>query len=251
MSTLRTAGLAAVAVLALAPAAQARPAPDVAVQQAAGTSAAAIQSTVDAYRADLGANNGSVAGSRGAGRREINWDGGGDAPAPLAGDFFNITVPRGAEFTTPGDGFRVSGKAASGQVEFDDIRPGLSGIFAAFSPEKLFTAVNSRRTKVRFFVPGTKQRATVSGFGAVFTDVDRYGSTRLSYYDAKDRHLGTYLVPASPARESLSFLGVRFKDRRVSKVRIKSGNASLGKSERQGRDRVVMDDFVYGEPIAR
>ena len=49
-------------------------APPVNVQQAAGTSAAAIQSAVDAYRADLGALNPNVAGSFGSGRREINWD---------------------------------------------------------------------------------------------------------------------------------------------------------------------------------
>ena len=54
-------------------------APPVNVQQAAGTSAAAIQSAVDAYRADLGALNPSVAGSFGSGRREINWDGVPDA----------------------------------------------------------------------------------------------------------------------------------------------------------------------------
>jgi hypothetical protein len=47
--------------------------PAVNVQQAAGTSAAAIQSAVDAYRADLGALNPNVAGSFGSGRREINW----------------------------------------------------------------------------------------------------------------------------------------------------------------------------------
>ena len=50
-------------------------APPVNVQQAAGTSATAIQSSVDAYRADLGALNPNVAGSFGSGRREINWDG--------------------------------------------------------------------------------------------------------------------------------------------------------------------------------
>ena len=54
-------------------------APAVNVQQAAGTSAAAIQSAVDAYRADLGALNPNVAGSFGSGRREINWDGVPDA----------------------------------------------------------------------------------------------------------------------------------------------------------------------------
>jgi hypothetical protein len=31
-------------------------------------------------------------------------------------------------------------------------------------------------------------------------------------------------------------------------VRITSGNSRLGPNERRGRDLVVMDDFIYGEP---
>jgi type II secretory pathway pseudopilin PulG len=75
--------LAVTAVVAVVAAIAARPAdagaPPVNVQQAAGTSAAAIQSAVDAYRADLGTLNPNVAGSFGSGRREINWDGVPDA----------------------------------------------------------------------------------------------------------------------------------------------------------------------------
>src|SRR5512134_252790 len=49
-----------------------------AVFQAAGPTAESIQGTVDAYRAALGdPNNGNTAGPLAAGRREINWDGGG------------------------------------------------------------------------------------------------------------------------------------------------------------------------------
>ena len=59
--------------IAVSPVAQAGGGPrPVNVQQAAGTSAAAIQSAIDVYRADLGALNPNVAGSFGSGRREIN-----------------------------------------------------------------------------------------------------------------------------------------------------------------------------------
>ena len=57
------------------------------VQQAAGTSAQAIQSAVEAYRQDLGDN-----------RQEINWDGVPNtfaAPNAFPADFFNINSPRG------------------------------------------------------------------------------------------------------------------------------------------------------------
>src|SRR5947208_14055913 len=46
------------------------------VFQAAGPNAASIQSSVDAFRAALGNNNGNAAQPFPTGRREINWDGG-------------------------------------------------------------------------------------------------------------------------------------------------------------------------------
>src|SRR5207237_8141077 len=42
---------------------------------ASGSSPAGIQTTVDAYRTDLGTLNPSVVGCVGSGRREIDWDG--------------------------------------------------------------------------------------------------------------------------------------------------------------------------------
>jgi hypothetical protein len=36
----------------------------------------------------------------------------------------------------------------------------------------------------------------------------------------------------------------------VSRVLITNGNAALGPNEEAGVDLVVMDDFVYGEPVS-
>jgi hypothetical protein len=226
--------------------------PPVNVQQAAGTSVAAIQSTVDAYRNDLGTLNPAVPGSVGSGRREIGWDGVPDAfsaPNLLPGDFFNVNSPRGVVFSTRGSGFQVSANAGVAPIEFDNLNPTYSGLFTTFSPQRLFTALNSNELTVRFFVPGSQTPATSTGFGAVFTDVDRPG-TKISYYDARNRRLATFAVPVSPGKETLSFLGVRFLNDRVATVRITSGNTKLGRDERRGRDVVVMDDFVFGEPSA-
>jgi hypothetical protein len=243
--------LVAVAVsTTVASAAQADGAPAVNVQQAAGTSAAAIQSAVDAYRADLGALNPNVAGSFGSGRREINWDGVPDAfsaPNLLPADFFNVNSPRGAVFTTEGSGFQVSANAGVAPIEFDNINPTYSSLFTIFSPQRLFTALGSKRLTVQFFVPGSTTPATSSGFGAVFTDVDRPG-TKIAYFDAMGCRLARFDVPVSPGSETLSFLGVRFLEDRVAMVRITSGSTRLGENERRGRDLVVMDDFIYGEP---
>ena len=244
--------LVALAVAAaVSPAAQASGGPPaVNVQQAAGTTAAAIQSAVDAYRADLGALNPNVPGSFGSGRREINWDGVPDAfsaPNLLPADFFNVNSPRGAVFATEGSGFQVSANAGVAPIEFDNINPTYSSLFTIFSPQRLFTALDSKRLTVQFFEPGSTTPATTSGFGAVFTDVDRPG-TKIAYFDAMGRRLARFDVPVSPGSETLSFLGVRFLEDRVAMVRITSGNSRLGKDETRGHDLVVMDDFIFGEP---
>src|SRR3954447_16125619 len=76
------------------------------VFQAAGPTAASIQSTVDAYRAALGAvNNLNNPGPLLSGRREINWDGGNPAitdTTPPVTPFNVFLNTRGAQFTTPG-----------------------------------------------------------------------------------------------------------------------------------------------------
>ncbi|MGI9004162.1 MAG: hypothetical protein ACR2GH_21360 [Pseudonocardia sp.] len=143
----------------------------------------------------------------------------------------------------------MSANAGVAPVEFDNINPTYSRLFATFSPQRLFTPLGSNIMEVRFFVPGTPTPATTNGFGAVFTDVDRPG-TRIEYLDERGHRLARFDVPASPGQETLSFLGVRFLDRRVARVRITSGNTVLGPNERRDRDLVVMDDFIFGTPIA-
>lgn len=213
--------------------------PAVNIQQAAGRSAQAIQSAVDAYRQDLGDN-----------RQEINWDGVPDnlaAPNLLPADFFNTVAPRGVVFSTHGTGFQVSANAGVAPIEFDNINPTYSRLFTTFSPQRLFTPLGSNIMEVHFFVPGTSTPATTNGFGAVFTDVDRYGTT-IEYLDEGGQRIWRFDVPAIPGRQTLSFLGVRFLDRRVARVSITSGNTVLGPSERRDRDLVVMDDFIFGTP---
>jgi hypothetical protein len=241
----------------------------VAVFQAAGTNAAAIQSTVDAFRARLGdPNNLNNPGPLQTGRREINWDGGNpnvlDTTAPVTP--FNVFLnTRGSQFTTPGLGLS-QGPASGGNqgglaVLFAN--PTYAKIFKTFSPSRLFTPVGSNITEGLFFIPGTNGTvpATVKGFGAVFTDVDqpdgrnslsrrgeRTSSTLIEYFDRNGRVIFTSFVPASPGDGSLSFFGVVFKDARIASVRIKTGDVAPGPNDDQRHDIVMMDDFIYGEP---
>jgi hypothetical protein len=234
------------------------------VFQAAGPTIASIQSSVDAYRAALGStNHGNAPGPFTSGRREINWDGGSttnQATTVSGNPFAGFQVTRGALFTTPdGTGF-VQAPPAGLAVVFNN--PTYETIFTAFSPQRLFSAIGSRVTDVDFFVPGGGNiPATVTGFGAVFTDVDqpdgsgpakkqgnRKASTRIDFYAADGELLFTSSVPASPGDGSVSFLGIVFEDARIAAVRIVSGNAEPGANDGGRLDVVMMDDFLYGEP---
>lgn len=225
------------------------------VYKAYGATPADIQTVVNQFRAALGEpNNGATPGSQHYGRREINWDGVPDsfsAPNKLPFDFFNKNSPRGAKFFSIGGGFQVSGNQGVAPVRFDNIRAGYSGIFQTFSAQRLFTALDNNLLEVRFFVPGDAlKRAYVSGFGSIFTDVDKKGLTTIEYISKTGVVLYKGVVPTSPSG-GLSFLGVYFKaGEQVAKVRITNGNAALHPLNRDNyrQDLVTMDDFIYGEP---
>jgi len=232
------------------------------VFQAAGPSAASIQSTVDQYRAALGAvNNGNNPGQT-SGRREINWDGGSptNAATTLSGTpltaFLNT---RGANITTRGSGF-VQAPPSGLADTFGN--SSYATIFRAFSPLRLFSPIGSNVTEVEFSVPGSNGNtpATSIGFGVVFTDVDspdgsrlrdrtgnRHASTLIEYYGIHGNLLFTSSAPASPGDGNLSFIGVVFGDARVARVRIIAGDVAPGPNDDR-KDIVMMDDFLYGEP---
>ncbi|MEV4641720.1 hypothetical protein AB0J80_30690 [Actinoplanes sp. NPDC049548] len=246
--------------LSAAPAASAAAAPTFTRIDGAAADAAGLKPTVDAFRGLLGnPDNGSTPGSQPAGRREINWDGTPDAqaaPNALPRDFFNTTVPRGAVFSTAaGNRFQVSADTDNPThtpVRFGNINTQYPGIFGTFSPQRLFTPVGTNQMSITFFSPGTHTPATVKGFGAVFTDVDKADTTKIELYDRWGARLWWHAVPkGTTASKSLSFLGVK-TDAEIYEVRITTGNAPLSSTntDTSTRDVVVMDDFVYGEPTA-
>jgi hypothetical protein len=220
------------------------------VREASGPTVASIQAAVDQFRADLGPNNGLVAGSQAGGRREINWDGGGAAASFLIdGTTLTRFDARGATFVTPGTGFETSGQPTP---EFGDINPSYGALFAPFSPPRLFVALNTNVLDVRFNVPGNRAvPAGVTGFGAVFTDVDASTSTRLQFFTPDGALLFERDVRPATGNETQSFLGVSFdRGEIVGRVRIVSGNAALGPDEAGGLDLVAMDDFIFSEPVS-
>jgi hypothetical protein len=230
------------------------------IRVAAGANAAAIQAAVDQFRADLGGANNGVGNSFPTGRREINWDGVPDnfsEPNALPFNFFNVNSPRGVVFHSIANiggnhQFRVSASAASGTaVRFSNIDASYATTFTTFSPEKLFHGRFSNEIEILFFVPGTNIPAAVSGFGAVFCDVDG-SNTFIEYYARDGNKISGSSVNVS--NNGLSFIGTSFNaGERVAKVIIRLGNSNLQSGNVDGTsgvDVVAMDDFIYGEPHA-
>jgi MYXO-CTERM domain-containing protein len=219
--------------------------------ESAGANPAAITPTRDAFRTAVG--GGAVAGANGSFggvRREINWDAAPDAvsdPNLMPANFFNVNSPRGAVFSTPGTGFLMSSNVGQGAPTLF----GFPNEFQTFSPQRLFTAVNSNITDVSFFVPGTNTPATTSAFAAIFTDVETANATKIEFFNQNNS-----LIYSRDAlvggNQGLSFLGaVANAGERISRVRLTSGlntivaNGALGEPI---QDVVVMDDFLYAEP---
>ena len=99
-------------------------------------------------------------GPIGVGRREINWDGGGnndmtdDPPVTPFNVFLNT---RGAQFITRGE--RLDARRllkADPRAALEDLfnNGTYDDIFAAFSPLRLFTPVGSNVTHALFLIPG-------------------------------------------------------------------------------------------------
>ena len=237
---------------------------------AAGANAASIQPTVDAFRSALGALNANNGAAQTSGRREINWDAVPDSasdPVLFPGDFFaqtfngaNAGRTRGAAFTTPA-GLMVSanvpGPNQANALFTTLITPGSGVVFNAFSNDQIFAPFGSTLTTVTFSVPGnSSQPATITGFGAVFLDVNSSSSSSLSFFNTSGSLLGTFGAAAS-GHGGFSFLGVNFTGgETIGRVVIQSGTEALafgtssGLGTESSGDVVALDDFFYSEPLS-
>lgn len=220
--------------------------------ESAGNSPGAITSMRDDFRTAVG--GGAVAGPNGSFgglRREINWDGVPNAlsdPNALPANFFNINSPRGAVFSTPGTGFLVSANAGLATPTLF----AFPNEFRAFSAQRLFTAVGSNITDVLFFAPGTMTAATTSAFAAIFVDVEVAAQTKIEFFDESNSIIFSRDALVA-GNQGLSFVGaVANAGERISRVRLTSGLNTLisnGVLGNPNDDIVVMDDFLYAEPL--
>jgi hypothetical protein len=228
-----------------------------------------IAARVVEFRALLGEpSNGGTAGEQAAGRREIAWDGAAADPFNNKNDFpasfFNSVVKSGAVFATPGTGFR------NDSLRFAEVNATYQTQFGAFSPTKVFAPIGSNVMDVLFQVAGEVAPAHVTGFGAVFSDVDVAGRTTIEFFDASGASIATIAAPARSDAAGLSFVGAMFADAVVARARITLGTGALGPdvfdlstggtgylvADYDGDDHetddtidlVVVDNFLFGEP---
>lgn len=214
-----------------------------------------ITNAVTNFRSQLGVLNTTPGPT--SGRREINWDAVPDSlndkPMPL--DFFNPTgknadasLQRGLSYD-PGKGtFMVSGN------NFAQTNSNAASQFNAFSGTKTFANTTAAQWPVGFQKAGTSESAYTQAFGAVFSDVDEANTTSLEFFDG-EKSLGKYFVPPHDNTSSFSFLGVRFvNNEHITKVQV-THDGFLAEdvkdiSEGGNKDLVVLDDFIYSEPLA-
>ena len=227
---------------------------------------------LNAFRAAIGGDRNN-AGPADSGRREISWDG-----VRLDGTDANPNtqvVDSGHTVIIPVDRFRAQGAlfgdpyAVSGDG-FASVNPDTAGQFPAFSPNNTFVMqdetpdqFDDRFIGQSFTIPGTTTAAGTRGFGAIFIDTEKAGSSSIEYlgHDTAGHEvsLGTFEVPTGASGEP-QFLGVLFDSPVVTDVNLTVGTNTLfnfdgtsfqsfgGENLASGTDLVVTDDFVFAEP---
>jgi hypothetical protein len=213
-----------------------------------------ITAKLNEFRNLLG--NLNIAPGAVGGRREINWD---VVPDDMIGiklpnDFFNPVGADAVPSRQRGLGYTDGGTFMVSKTNFAEINTEAATEFSAFSGNKTFANTDASLWHLTFEVAGQKTAATINGFGAVFADVDKENSTYIEFF-SNDKSLGKYYVPAQGTGTKFSFLGVYFKNDKITRVRVghegRLSDQSKDISQSGTADLVILDDFLYSEPVAK
>jgi hypothetical protein len=215
-----------------------------------------ISPKLNEFRQLLGATLNTTPGAIG-GRRETNWDGVPDSllGKALSNDFFNAVGPgapasrqRGLVYTAGCGDFRVS------NTNFSEVNQKAATEFAPFSGDKSFANINNNLWEIYPKVAGKDEDATVKGFGIVFSDVDTEKATYLEFFN-ENTSIGKFYVPKHGSTTSFSFLGVYFKNRKITRIRVahegKLADGDADISNGGAKDLIILDDFLYDEPVRK
>jgi hypothetical protein len=219
------------------------------------TASGDISAKMDQFRQLLGSQLNTTPDAVG-GRREIDWDGVPDdlLGKTLPGDFFNPVGPNAPLGRQRGLAYASNGEFMVTNNNFATINQEAATQFSAFSGTKTFSNISSSLWDVLPQKPGTNVAATVKGFGIVFSDVDVASSTFLEFFD-NDQSLGKFFAPTHDNSTSFSFVGVYFKNKKVTRIQVGHDGvlSGGGKDITNGgtKDLVIMDNFLYDEPVAK
>ena len=209
-----------------------------------------------------GANNGGNPPPQSTGFRAINWD-----AVKLDGTDFNgatTVISAGKTVGIPVNRFQGRGVlfdevySVSGDG-FASVNPNVAGLFPFFSASNVFAPFDGNNLDVAFVLPSdpssTPLAAAVSGFGAIFENVQKENVSAIEYFNG-NVSLGKFFVPEGQ-RDETEFLGVLFDAPVVTRIRITLGEAPIfsfldGKISAgpNGAELVATDDFAYAEPVA-
>lgn len=213
-----------------------------------------INGKLNEFRSRLGTLNTTTGFT--TGRREINWDG---VPDSLTGlrmpnDFFNPTAAGSPVARQRGLVYIGGDHAVVSKTNFTEVNAQAATEFSAFSGTKTFAVTNALLWPVNFRVAGQNTEAVINGLGIVFSDVDKNNSTFIEFFRG-EQSMGKFFVPAHDNTTKFSFLGVFFPAGNITHVKVgHEGKLSDGgKDISQGgtQDLVILDDFIYSEPVAK
>ena len=139
--------------------------------------------------------------------------------------------------------------------DFSDVNTAFGDVFNAFSPPKTFAAVGSTIVDVTFQVAARnddRRRSQGSAWCSLMSTLPMRRRSKCSTRLGKT--LGTFIAPVRSDANGLSFVGVKFESALIARVRITSGTGALGAQAQDvsnggTADLVVMDDFLFSEPV--
>lgn len=213
-----------------------------------------VNTKLNEFRNQLGTLNTTIGQT--TGRREVNWDGVPDSlmGLQLPSDFFNPVGTFAPVSRQRGLLYAGTGNAVVSKTNFAEINMLAASEFASFSGSKTFAVTNSNLWPVEFAVAGTNLEATIKGFGLIASDVDKANSTFLEFFEGS-KSLGVYYIPVHDNTNSFSFLGVYFPDNKITQVKVgHEGVLAAGDkdiTQGGGKDLIILDDFIYSEPVAK
>lgn len=200
----------------------------------------------------------------------IGWDGvrldgtdnGGNTTPIVANKITGIPINRfqvrgalyGSVLAVANDGFISANSAVADQ-------------FPAFSTANTFASFNTNKHDLHFVLASapttTPIPAATRGFGVIFLDVEREHTSSIEYFNGTVS-LGKFFVPVGASGQA-EFLGVLFNSPIVTRVTITTGTTQVfnfqpgasgqpgqvtsGGTENDTTDLVVMDDFLFAEPV--